>query len=180
MTALQPPVDTLQRLHYKTAMRCLIYRKWSANTQSAARHIKHIVVFSLVGFLFGCAPYVETVQYTKYSNRYKDNLWMSVNTRRGLFQGRESFFNFKRDEYFFSFRTHGDALTQDDIDIAVYAGTQARFSPKTASVNITNKDTRTAMIVVHVDDDRIPKTLNGTYELKVSEVTADQVWYTTK
>ena len=129
----------------------------------------------------GCAATIDEVNYTTYSNRYKNNLWIRVNTREGLFQGRESFFNFRRCNYSFSMTTKTNQYTQDDIEVFILpSDSEGGFRPKSATVNITEEDAKRIIIKITVDDDRIPKLINGAYKLKIAGETADHVRYKSK
>lgn len=151
------------------------------NISYAAKFMKHTALMLLVIVLSGCAATVDEVRYTAYSNRYKNNLWIRVNTREGLFQGRENFLNFRRCNYSFSMTTKSNQYTQNEMQISILpSDSEAGFRPKSAAVKITEVDSKRILVHINVDDDRLPKLINGTYKLKVAEATADHIYYKTK
>ena len=98
-----------------------------------------------------------------------------------MFQGRESFLNFRRCNYSFSMTTKSNQYTQNDMEVSILpSDSQATFRPKSAVVKITEVDSKRILVHIAVDDDRLPKLINGTYKLRTAEVTGDRVWYKTK
>ena len=143
--------------------------------------MKSLALVPLLAAFCGCRATIDQVEYTTYSNRYKNSLWIRVNTREGLFEGRETFFNFKRCNYAFSMTTKSNQYTQADMQVRILPGdSEAGFTPDNAVVKITQKNSKTIIVGVSVDDDRIPKLINGSYKLKLVEATPDHAYYSTK
>ena len=143
--------------------------------------MKLTVQMLLIVALCGCAAKIDEVKYTAYSNRYKNNLWIRVNTREGLFEGRESFLNFRRCNYSFSMTTKSNQYTQNEMEVNILPNdSEAVFRPKSAVVKITEVDSKSILVHITVDDERLPKLINGTYRLRIADVAADHVSYRSK
>jgi hypothetical protein len=140
-----------------------------------------IVMVLVIGTAFySCIPRVEEVEFTSYNNRFKNHLGITVNTKRGLFQGRESFLSFKRDNYSITMLVKGKAYAAQDMDITVYGKEEITLTPKNGTVIIEDQGPNSLVVKVTLNDDRIPKLINGTYLLSVAESTSDHVWYKMK
>ena len=131
--------------------------------------------------LYICSPRVADVLFTEYKDgTKKNNLWIIVNTKRSLFSGRESFLSFKRDQYSLSFDTKGQTYTETDMEITIYSTTEMTIKPRRGEVRILNIQPQGIVIKVHIDDDRIPKLINGTYSLRRAEMDTKHQWYRMK
>ena len=137
----------------------------------------------LIFVLCGCGkPHVEEVRYTKYSNRYKNDLTVIVNTGK-IYQGKAGILGgFDHCWYSFTMTVKSNLYTQTDMEITISppGESEQSFQPKTGLVKIAEKDSGAIVINVSIDDARVPKLINGDYTLKIAEVTADHVWYRTK
>jgi hypothetical protein len=145
--------------------------------------VNRAIPFFLLLVVCGCDrnPSVEEVRYTSYSNRYKNNLWIKVNTGKDFFKGRESAFSYKRCNYTFSMATKTNCYTEPDMEVSIFpSSSEEGFKAKKAEVTIRDVDSQTILVSVSIDDDRIPRLINGIYTLKVAEKTTDHVWYRTK
>jgi hypothetical protein len=134
----------------------------------------------LVAACFACSPRVEDVSYTEHSDRFKNYLIIEVNTYRGLLSGRESFLHFKRDEYSFTFETKGKTYTEKDIEVQIWQRKNITVRPKQGTVKILDDPPYGIVVTVDIDDENIPKLINGRYRLRVAESTSDHVWYKMK
>jgi len=129
--------------------------------------LKTISAIIITVFLFSCSPRVEDVRYTEYSARFKNDLMIQVNTFKGLFKGRESFLHFKRVTYLFLFETRGQSYTEKDIEIGTLGGPEIRIKPSKATVEILPDPEGGIIVAVNVNDERIPRLVNGRYRLQV-------------
>lgn len=172
------PLDAGRRFGLAVHARSCVSGGSRSAFRYAANFMKHTAPMLLVIVLSGCVATIDEVSYTAYSNRYKNNLWIRVNTREGLFRGRENLLNFRRCNYSFSMTTKSNRYTQDDMNVRILpSDSESGFKPKSALVKIMKVDAKRILVDIAVDDDRLPKLINGTYKLKVAEETADHVWY---
>lgn len=144
--------------------------------------IKYIILAILVvGIaLYFLSPKVEDVQFTENTNRFHNNLWITVNTKEGLFTGRESFFSFKRDHYSISMKIKGKEYTERDMEVTIYGKTEMTIEPKRGIVKITSDGPNRISIIVDISDDRIPKLINGNYILRLADSGSNHRWYRMK
>jgi len=148
---------------------------------------KIVITLIILGVLVvGCAiyfksPTVEDVAYSAYKDKIKNHLIITVNTKSRLFEGREGFLSFKRDHYHFCFATKGKIYTEQDImDITIFGTKEMKIKPKQAIVNIEDNHSGGIVVTVNINDDRIPKLINGRYLLKVAEDSTNSIWYKMK
>ena len=144
--------------------------------------MKYVILSLIViGFAFyGCSPEVENVEFTEYTNRGRNNLWITVNTKNGLFRGRENFLSFTRHHYSFSMKTKSEKYTEQDMEITIYANEEVVIKPKNGIVNVSNDESNRIFVNVDIRDTNIPKFLNGRYMLSLAEAGANQNWYKMK
>jgi hypothetical protein len=144
--------------------------------------LKYLIVMALIigATVYACIPRVEEVEFTAYNNRFKNHLGITVNTKRGLLQGRESFLSFKRDYYSITMLIKGKVYAAHDMDITIHGKEELTLTPKNGTVIIQDHGPSSLVVKVTLNDDRIPKLINGTYLLRVAESTADHVWYKMK
>ncbi len=131
-----------------------------------------ILIVILIGAtLYIFSPSVEGVSYTQHSSRSKNSLWIDVNTKRGLFSGRESFLEFKRARYLLTFAVKSDVYNENDTEITIHGMGHDGWTikPKHSLVRITDNPPWEITVRVDVDDKRIPKVINGTYRLRQTE-----------
>jgi hypothetical protein len=127
--------------------------------------------------LYACSPKVEDVLYTQYSNRSKNDLTITVNTKRGLFTGREGFFNFKRDEYLFTFDIKSKTYTERDMEIRIWRGKVFHLRPKHGTVTLLDNPSGGILVIVDISDESIPKLVNGKYKLRMAGSDGEHIWY---
>lgn len=145
------------------------------------RILKYIILFAIiVAAGIYAFPKVEEVEFTKYNNRFKNHLGITVNTKRGLFRGRESFLNFNRDYYSISLLTKGNEYPAKDIEITINGDTKGTIIPKNGTIKILENDSTRIVVKVNIDDSRIPKLINGTYVISVADTNPEHTWYKNK
>jgi hypothetical protein len=134
-----------------------------------------IVTVVVIVYVYSFFPKVEDVKYAdQKEDRFKNYLEITVNSKSRL----KSLFSFKRDQYTFYFATKGKTYTEQDIvDISVYGIKEMKIKPQQALVKI--EDNLSDHIIVNVDikDERIPKLINGSYRLRVTESNPAYIWY---
>jgi len=142
-------------------------------------NLKYIILaVVVVGTIYAFLPRVEEVEYTEHFDRFENSLIIMVNTKSGLFQGRESFLSFKRDEYLFTFETKDKIYTEQNIiDITVHGTKDMEINPRKAVVKIEDNQPNGIVVTVAIKDNRIPQLINGRYLLKVAYSNPDHVWY---
>lgn len=131
----------------------------------------------------GCAAHVEKVTYRDYTNRYRNNLWVRVNSGGSFFHpGPCSWFGFDHVNYSFSMATRAHEYTQEDMSVSVLSGPAGdeSFHPKAAIVTITNLGPGVIAVSIRVDDDHVPKLINGAYKLRLREDTPNGKVYESK
>lgn len=129
--------------------------------------LKISVFIMTVPAFYACTPRVEDVTYAEYPAHFKNELSIIVNTHRGLFEGRESFLHFKRDIYEFSFETRSKIHTEQDIGIFILPG-HIDVKPRLATIRILEDPPDGIVVIVEIDDQKIPKLINGKYRLRLS------------
>ncbi len=141
-----------------------------------------IVIALIIGItIYACIPRVEEISYTAYNNRFKNHLGIKVNTTKlTWFQGTEGFIRFDSDYYSITMLTKGKTYDARDMDITIHGRRESNLTPKNGAVLINNQKAQRMIIRVTLNDDRIPKVVNGTYMLRAEETTADHVSYTMK
>jgi hypothetical protein len=145
------------------------------------RILKYIILVALVfsaGLYF--FPKVEEVEFTKYNTRFKNHLGITVNTKQGLFRGRESFLNFNRDYYSITLLTKGNEYPAKDIEITINGDTKGTIIPKNGTIKILENDSTRIVVKVNIADNRIPKLINGTYVISVADTNPEHTWYKNK
>jgi hypothetical protein len=126
------------------------------------------LAFPIIAAVFcSCAPRVDDVSYAEYHAYFKNTLSITVNTRSGLFKGRESFLHFKRDTYEFSFETRGKTYTEKDMSIFIWPK-RIDVKPRLGTVRISEEGPDGIVVTVDIDDQNIPKLINGKYRLRLS------------
>jgi hypothetical protein len=138
-----------------------------------------VIVIFITAILYMCSPSVEDVSYTQYTGRGKNHLLIYVNTKRGLFTGRESFLQFKRVRYSFSFATKGDDYNEKEMEITIHGMGHDGWTilPRHGHVKITDKPPFGITVKVDVDDNRILRTINGSYYLRRLETDSEHIYY---
>ena len=128
-------------------MRCV--GRSRVRAEVSMRRKKDIVFFFIlfaiiiIGItLYLSSPRVEEVTYTEYSNGSKNDLTITVNTKKGLFKGREGFFNFIRDEYLFTFDRKSRNYTEEDMEVRIWRGKVIHLKPTHGTVTILDKSAR--------------------------------------
>ena len=129
--------------------------------------------------LYACSPKVESVLYIQH-NLFKNSLTIMVNTKRGLFSGRESFFSFKRDKYLFTFERKSKTYTEADMEVDIWRRKDINLRPKRGTVTIIDNPPDGIFVIVDINDENIPKLINGKYELRIDASDAEHVWYKMK
>jgi hypothetical protein len=144
--------------------------------------LKYIILaLVVVGTIYAFLPSVEEVEYTEHFDRFKNSLIIMVNTKSGLFKGRESFLNFNRDEYSFYFLSKGKTYTEKDImNLYVSGTTELDIIPQQAFVKIEDNQPDGIVVTVDVKDKRISKLINGRYVLRVADSNPNHIWYKLK
>lgn len=141
------------------------------------------IVFALViGItIYACIPRVEEMSFTAYNNRFKNHLGIKVNTTKlTWFQGNEGFIRFDSDYYSITMLTKGERYDARDMDITIRGRNKSTLTPKEGAVLIVDQSPQSMVIRVTLNDDRIPKLINGTSTLKANGSTADYVSYEMK
>jgi hypothetical protein len=145
-----------------------------------AVRMRKIVVLVMVLPMLGCSPVVEEVTYSDHANvvvkedfeNYLDqinSLTITVNTKKGLFGGRESFLSFKRDYYAFFFRSRSDHYGEADVILMVPGLHQEMSKLSDATFEIQRQADSSLIIVVSVNDPNVPEVINGRYEMRVQQ-----------
>jgi hypothetical protein len=81
-----------------------------------------------------------------------------------------------RCSYLLSLPNGANTIAASDVDIRVSSRpSKPSFHPKDGQVTITESDSGRIAVDVHVDDERVPMLINGTYKL-----TADGVCYSSE
>jgi hypothetical protein len=132
--------------------------------------------------LLGCSPEVEEVSYAIY---YRDNLYndstvyldVRINTRRGLFKGRESLLNFKRETYSIALQRIDDSYMEKDMSITFGRPADTTVTPRYGRIFLKELDSKSVTVTIEIIDNLIPRLVNGVYELKVRDKTNDYIWY---
>ena len=141
-----------------------------------------IVAVVVTVYIYSFFPTVEDVKYSDQKNdRFKNYLEITVNSKSKLFDRRESFLNFKRDHYTFYFATKGKSYTEQDIaNISIYGTKNMTIKPRRALVKIEDNHSGDIVVQVDITDERIPKLINGSYQLRVAESNPDYILYKLK
>ena len=100
-----------------------------------------------------------------------------MNTKRGLFTGREGFFNFKRDEYLFTFDIKSKTYTERDMEIRIWRGKVFHLRPKHGTVTLLDNPSGGILVIVDISDESIPKLVNGKYKLRMAGSDGEHIWY---
>ena len=143
--------------------------------------LKYIALTGLIVVIgFYMFPKVEEVEFTAYNNWFKNHMGITVNTKQGLFQGRESFLNFNRDYYSITLLTKDSEYTAKDIEITTNGDTKGTITPRNGTIKIMEKNSTRIIVKVNIDDSRIPKLINGTYVINVADANPEHTWYKNK
>ena len=134
-----------------------------------------IVTVVVIVYVYSFFPKVEDVKYAdQKEDRFKNYLEITVNSKSRL----KSPFSFKRDQYTFYFATKGKTYTEQDIEgISVYGTKEMKIKPQRALVKIEDNHSDDIIVNVDIKDERIPKLINGSYRLRVTESNPAYVWY---
>ena len=134
-----------------------------------------IVTVVVIVYVYSFFPKVEDVKYAdQKEDRFKNYLEITVNSKSRL----KSLFSFKRDQYTFYFATKGKTYTEQDIvDISVDGTKKMKVKPQRALVKIEDNHSDDIIVNVDINDERIPKLINGSYRLRVTESNPAYIWY---
>jgi len=134
-----------------------------------------IVTVVVIVYVYSFFPKVEDVKYAdQKEDRFKNYLEITVNSKSRL----KSLFSFKRDHYTFYFATKGKTYTEQDIvDISVDGTKEMKIKPQRALVKIEDNHSDDIIVNVDIKDERIPKLINGSYRLRVTESNPAYIWY---
>jgi uncharacterized protein YxeA len=134
-----------------------------------------IVTVVVIVYVYSFFPKVEDVKYAdQKEDRFKNYLEITVNSKSRL----KSLFSFKRDHYTFYFATKGKTYTEQDIvDISVDGTKKMKVKPQRALVKIEDNHSDDIIVNVDINDERIPKLINGSYRLRVTESNPAYIWY---
>ena len=134
-----------------------------------------IVTVVVIVYVYSFFPKVEDVKYAdQKEDRFKNYLEITVNSKSRL----KSPFSFKRDQYTFYFATKGKTYTEQDIeDIYVDGTKKMKVKPQRALVKIEDNHSDDIIVNVDINDERIPKLINGSYRLRVTESNPAYIWY---
>jgi len=134
-----------------------------------------IVTVVVIVYVYSFFPKVEDVKYAdQKEDRFKNYLEITVNSKSRL----KSLFSFKRDHYTFYFATKGKTYTEQDIvDISVNGTKKMKVKPQRALVKIEDNHSDDIIVNVDIKDERIPKLINGSYRLRVTESNPAYIWY---
>jgi len=134
-----------------------------------------IVTVVVIVYVYSFFPKVEDVKYAdQKEDRFKNYLEITVNSKSRL----KSLFSFKRDHYTFYFATKGKTYTEQDIvDISVDGTKEMKIKPQRALVKIEDNHSDDIIVNVDINDERIPKLINGSYRLRVTESNPAYIWY---
>jgi len=134
-----------------------------------------IVTVVVIAYVYSFFPKVEDVKYAdQKEDRFKNYLEITVNSKSRL----KSLFSFKRDHYTFYFATKGKTYTEQDIvDISVDGTKEMKIKPQRALVKIEDNHSDDIIVNVDIKDERIPKLINGSYRLRVTESNPAYIWY---
>jgi len=134
-----------------------------------------IVTVFVIVYVYSFFPKVEDVKYAdQKEDRFKNYLEITVNSKSRL----KSLFSFKRDHYTFYFATKGKTYTEQDIvDISVDGTKKMKVKPQRALVKIEDNHSDDIIVNVDINDERIPKLINGSYRLRVTESNPAYIWY---
>jgi len=134
-----------------------------------------IVTVVVIAYVYSFFPKVEDVKYAdQKEDRFKNYLEITVNSKSRL----KSPFSFKRDQYTFYFATKGKTYTEQDIvDISVDGTKKMKVKPQRALVKIEDNHSDDIIVNVDINDERIPKLINGSYRLRVTESNPAYIWY---
>lgn len=99
-----------------------------------------------------------------------------VNAGRDWPGKRDCFGKCDRCSYLLTLPNGANTFAASDVDIKVSSRpSEPSFHPEHARVTITGSGSGRIGVDVHIDDERVPRLINGTYTL-----TADGVCYTTE
>lgn len=135
----------------------------------------------IIGAVFySCAPRVEDVTYTEYSAGSKNSLIITVNTKKGLFKGREGFLSFYRDEYLFTFDRKSRNYTEEDMEVRIWRRKVIHLKPTHGTVTILDNPQDGIFVNIDIKDESIPLLINGKYRLRMAYSDSKHVWYKMK
>ena len=143
-------------------------------------NLKFFAIVIIGVAFFSCAPRVEDVTYTEYSNSTLNALAITVNTNSGLFKGRESFLHFKRDEYLFTFDRKSKTYSERDMEVRIWRRKEINLRPERGTVTILDNPPTGIFVTVDIKDKNIPGLINGKYRLRMASSDAEHVWYRMK
>ena len=155
--------DDIMRLHHNTAM-VLFMGLLAASflTGCGTTHNGQVIINdpNLV------VPYLEGVRYTKLATGPTNELVFVVNAGKDWPGKRDYFGKCERCSYSLSLPNGANAFVASDMDIRVSSRPSERnFHPKGGRVTITEQNSGRIVVEVHIDDDRFPRLINGTYTL---------------
>jgi hypothetical protein len=129
--------------------------------------------------LTSCKPNVEYVRFTESPARYPNILEIVMNTKKGLFTGRESFLRYKRQYVTVYSGDRTNEYTEKDLYLHAWNNNRMKYDSltlKKANIRILKRDGRSMKIEIHIDDSLVPEMANGTYTLTLKE--CDSTGYT--
>jgi len=116
-------------------------------------------------------PYVEEVRYTKRTTRPASELAILVNAGKGWPGKRDCFGKCDRCSYLLNLPNGTSAYAASDIDIRTSSRPSGpSFHPKHGRITITGSDPTRMAVEVDIDDERVPRLINGSYTLTVDGV----------
>lgn len=131
--------------------------------------------------MIGCSPKVDNVSYqdafkewniAKKTNEVDSSASMAIyfNTYEGLFEGRESFLRFKKNQYHINFKTIDTLYTEKDIErfsVFGYYEKDTAFIPKYCKVKVKHISKEKIIVEFEIKDDAITDNLKGKFKLKL-------------
>ena len=137
-----------------------------------------IFVFSVLLLTTSCSPRISEIWFQPtFQRHYKGefvtdsttSLTIIVNTYKGLFKGRESFFHFAENYYNIKFNKIDTLYTETDIkyfQTREYNGIDSTFIPYYCKLKIEKTTKNKIYIDFEIQDPILPDILKGNYKLK--------------